>query len=120
MNHNLAEHHVPVTADIDSIDVICVDKPDPDVTPPGVEGLGEIGIVGAAAAVANAIFHELFRAAASPRARRRTGRCETPRAPPAPAGAGATDASPGIATAAARHSHPDGHPAARRGAEPWD
>jgi xanthine dehydrogenase YagR molybdenum-binding subunit len=57
MNHNLAEYHVPTNADIDSIEVIFVDEPDADVTPLGVKGLGEIGIVGTAAAVANAIFH---------------------------------------------------------------
>jgi xanthine dehydrogenase YagR molybdenum-binding subunit len=57
MNHSFAEYHVPVNADIDSIEVIFVDEPDPEVTPLGVKGLGEIGIVGTAAAVANAIFH---------------------------------------------------------------
>ena len=57
MNHSLAEYHVSVNADIDSIEVIFVDEPDPDVTPLGVKGLGEIGIVGTAAAVVNAIFH---------------------------------------------------------------
>jgi len=57
MNHSFAEYHVPVNADIDDIEVIFVDEPDPDVTPLGVKGLGEIGIVGTAGAVANAIFH---------------------------------------------------------------
>ena len=57
MNHSLAEYHIPVNADIDDIDVIFVHEPDPEVTPLGVKGLGEIGIVGTAAAVANAIFH---------------------------------------------------------------
>ena len=57
MNHNLAEYHVPAHADIEDIDVIFVDEPDPEVTPLGVKGLGEIGIVGTAAAVANAIYH---------------------------------------------------------------
>lgn len=57
MNHSFAEYHVPVNADIDTIDVIFVDEPDPEVTPLGVKGLGEIGIVGTAAAVANAVFH---------------------------------------------------------------
>ncbi len=57
MNHNLAEYHVPAHADIEDIEVIFVDEPDPEVTPLGVKGLGEIGIVGTAAAVANAIFH---------------------------------------------------------------
>ena len=57
MNHNFAEYHIPANADIDDIEVIFVDEPDPEVTPLGVKGLGEIGIVGTAAAVANAIFH---------------------------------------------------------------
>ena len=57
MNHSFAEYHIPVNADIDDIEVIFVDEPDAEVTPLGVKGLGEIGIVGTAAAVANAIFH---------------------------------------------------------------
>ena len=57
MNHNLAEYHVPAHADIEDIEVIFVDEPDDKVNPLGVKGLGEIGIVGTAAAVANAIFH---------------------------------------------------------------
>ena len=57
MNHSLAEYHIPVNADIDNIEVIFVDEPDAEVTPLGVKGLGEIGIVGTAAAVANAIYH---------------------------------------------------------------
>lgn len=57
MNHNYAEYHVPAHADIHDIDVIFVHEPDPEVTPLGVKGLGEIGIVGTAAAVANAIYH---------------------------------------------------------------
>ncbi|RZL98294.1 MAG: xanthine dehydrogenase family protein molybdopterin-binding subunit, partial [Variovorax sp.] len=56
MNHNLGEYHVPVNADIHDIDVIFVDEED-KANPLGVKGLGEIGIVGTAAAVANAIFH---------------------------------------------------------------
>lgn len=57
MNHNYAEYHVPANADIQDIEVIFVDEPDPEVTPLGVKGLGEIGIVGTAAAVANAVYH---------------------------------------------------------------
>ena len=57
MNHNFAEYHIPVNADIHDIEVIFVEEPDPEVTPLGVKGLGEIGIVGTAAAVANAIYH---------------------------------------------------------------
>ena len=57
MNANIAEYHVPVNADIQDIDVIFVDEPDSIVNPLGIKGLGEIGIVGVAAAVANAICH---------------------------------------------------------------
>jgi xanthine dehydrogenase YagR molybdenum-binding subunit len=57
MNHNLGEYHVPVNADIHDIEVLFVDEHDDKASPLGVKGLGEIGIVGAAAAVANAVFH---------------------------------------------------------------
>jgi xanthine dehydrogenase YagR molybdenum-binding subunit len=57
MNRNLAEYHIPVHADIADIEVIFVDEPDDKVSPIGVKGLGEIGIVGTAAAISNAIFH---------------------------------------------------------------
>ncbi|MET0722634.1 MAG: molybdopterin cofactor-binding domain-containing protein, partial [Tardiphaga sp.] len=56
MNANIAEYHVPVNADIYDIKVIFVDEPD-DSNPLGVKGLGEIGMVGVAAAVANAVYH---------------------------------------------------------------
>ncbi len=56
MNANIAEYHVPVNADIQEIKVIFVDEKD-DSNPLGVKGLGEIGIVGVAAAVANAVYH---------------------------------------------------------------
>jgi xanthine dehydrogenase YagR molybdenum-binding subunit len=57
MNRNLGEYHVPANADIPDIDVIFVDEHDDKANPLGVKGLGEIGIVGTAAAIANAIFH---------------------------------------------------------------
>jgi len=57
MNHNLAEYHVPVSADIHDIEVLFVEEKDTVVNPMGVKGLGEIGIIGVAAAVANAVFH---------------------------------------------------------------
>jgi xanthine dehydrogenase YagR molybdenum-binding subunit len=57
MNANIAEYHVPVNADVHAIEVIFVDEPDPVVNPLGVKGVGEIGIVGTAAAIANAIYH---------------------------------------------------------------
>ena len=57
MNHSLAEYHVPVNADVHDIDVIFVEEHDAHDNPLGVKGLGEIGIVGVAGAIANAIFH---------------------------------------------------------------
>jgi len=57
MNHNIAEYHVPVNADIHDIDVLFVDEEESKANPLGVKGLGEIGIVGTAAAIANAVFH---------------------------------------------------------------
>ncbi|KAB7732453.1 molybdopterin-dependent oxidoreductase [Rudanella paleaurantiibacter] len=57
MNHNLAEYHVPVCADIHELDVLFVEEHDDVVNPLGVKGVGEIGIVGMPAAIANAIFH---------------------------------------------------------------
>ncbi|MGF6876359.1 xanthine dehydrogenase family protein molybdopterin-binding subunit [Paraburkholderia sp. MM5477-R1] len=57
MNHNLAEYHMPVNADIHEIDVLFVDERDDIVNPLGVKGVGEIGVVGVAAAVCNAIWH---------------------------------------------------------------
>ncbi|OSJ08913.1 aldehyde oxidase [Bradyrhizobium canariense] len=57
MNANIAEYHVPVNADVHDIEVIFVDEPDEIINPMGVKGLGEIGIVGVAAAIANAVYH---------------------------------------------------------------
>ncbi len=57
MNANLAEYHVPANADIYGIEVIFVDEPDTIINPLGIKGVGEIGIVGVAAAIANAIYH---------------------------------------------------------------
>ena len=57
VTHNLAEYHVPVNADVHAIDVIFVDERDDVVNPLGVKGVGEIGLVGVGAAIANAVFH---------------------------------------------------------------
>ena len=57
VNASPAEYHVPVNADIGSIDVSFVDESDPHVNPLGVKGIGEIGITGVGAAVANAIYN---------------------------------------------------------------
>ncbi|MBF9266499.1 xanthine dehydrogenase family protein molybdopterin-binding subunit, partial [Paracidovorax cattleyae] len=57
MNHNYAEYHVASNADTPPIDVIFVQEDDRIVSRLGAKGVGEIGIVGVAAAVCNAIFH---------------------------------------------------------------
>jgi xanthine dehydrogenase YagR molybdenum-binding subunit len=57
INADIAEYHVPVNADVHDIKVIFVDEPDDIINPLGIKGVGEIGIVGVAAAIANAIYH---------------------------------------------------------------
>jgi xanthine dehydrogenase YagR molybdenum-binding subunit len=57
MNPNIAEYHIPVNADIHDIDVIFVEERDDRINRLGVKGLGEIGIVGVPAAIANAVYH---------------------------------------------------------------
>jgi len=57
MNANIAEYHIPVNADVHDIKVIFVEEQDNIVNPLGIKGLGEIGIVGVAAAIANAVYH---------------------------------------------------------------
>jgi xanthine dehydrogenase YagR molybdenum-binding subunit len=57
VNHDLASYHVPACADVEWIDAVCIDEHDPHVNPMGAKGIGEIGIVGTAAAIANAVHH---------------------------------------------------------------
>jgi xanthine dehydrogenase YagR molybdenum-binding subunit len=57
VNANLAEYHVPTNADIPEIEVHFVGEPDYAFNPIGCRGIGEIGITGIAAAVANAVYH---------------------------------------------------------------
>jgi xanthine dehydrogenase YagR molybdenum-binding subunit len=57
VNANLAEYHVPVNADIGSIDITVLDEKEDKINALGVKGIGEIGITGVAAAIANAVFH---------------------------------------------------------------
>ncbi|HEY1581586.1 MAG TPA: xanthine dehydrogenase family protein molybdopterin-binding subunit [Chthoniobacterales bacterium] len=57
VNANLAEYHVATNADIPQIDVHFVGEPDFDFNPIGARGIGEIGVTGIAAAVANAVYH---------------------------------------------------------------
>jgi xanthine dehydrogenase YagR molybdenum-binding subunit len=57
MNADLAEYHVPVNADVPSLEALLIDEHDPHVNALGIKGVGEIGITGTAGAVANAIWH---------------------------------------------------------------
>jgi xanthine dehydrogenase YagR molybdenum-binding subunit len=57
VNHDLAEYHIATNADVPSIEARWIDEHDPHVNPMGSKGIGEIGIVGTAAAVANAVHH---------------------------------------------------------------
>jgi xanthine dehydrogenase YagR molybdenum-binding subunit len=57
VNNNLADYHVPVQADVPHIEALFVNKPDPIINPIGSKGIGEVTMVGFAAAVANAVFH---------------------------------------------------------------
>jgi len=57
VNAELADYLVPVNADVGTIDVHFVDENDPHVSSIGAKGVGEIGITGVAASIANAVFH---------------------------------------------------------------
>jgi xanthine dehydrogenase YagR molybdenum-binding subunit len=57
MNANLGEYHVPVNADVPSMEALLIEEHDPHVNALGIKGVGEIGITGSAGAVANAVWH---------------------------------------------------------------
>jgi xanthine dehydrogenase YagR molybdenum-binding subunit len=57
VNANLGEYVLPVNADVEEMDAYIVEEDDPYVNPIGVKGIGEVGITGAAAAIANAAYH---------------------------------------------------------------
>lgn len=57
VNHDLAEYHIAANADVGEIDAIWLDEHDPHANPMGIHGIGEIGIVGAAAAIGNAVYN---------------------------------------------------------------
>ena len=57
LNADFAEYVVPVNADIGDLDVDFIDEPDPLLNDVGVKGLGEVALVGVAAAIANAVYH---------------------------------------------------------------
>ncbi len=56
-NHDLAEYHIAVNADVGEVDVHWIEEHDPHVNPMGAKGIGEIGMTGTAAAIANAVHH---------------------------------------------------------------
>ena len=57
VNHDFAEYHIATNADVGTIDVTWIEEDDLHVNPLGAKGIGEIGIVGTAAAIANAVYH---------------------------------------------------------------
>jgi xanthine dehydrogenase YagR molybdenum-binding subunit len=57
LNPNLGEYHIPVNADVPSLEAILVEEHDPHVNALGIKGVGEIGITGTAGAVVNAVWH---------------------------------------------------------------
>jgi xanthine dehydrogenase YagR molybdenum-binding subunit len=57
VNHDFAEYHIATNADVGAVMIQWIDEVDPYVNPVGAKGIGEIGIVGTAAAIANAVYH---------------------------------------------------------------
>lgn len=57
VGNDFAGYHFPVNADAPIIEVAFINKPDPNINPQGSKGLGEVGIIGTAAAIANAIYN---------------------------------------------------------------
>ncbi|MER8507875.1 xanthine dehydrogenase family protein molybdopterin-binding subunit [Mesorhizobium sp. M0894] len=57
VNHDLAEYHVPVNGDVPAMDVVFLEEDDDKANPLGAKGLGELGVCGAGAAVANAVYN---------------------------------------------------------------
>lgn len=57
VNNDLSEYLVPVSLDVPAMDIIFIDERDPHINEIGVKGIGEIGITGTAAAIANAVYH---------------------------------------------------------------
>ncbi len=57
VNHDFAEYHIATNADVGTVNVTWIDEVDPHLNPMGAKGIGEVGIVGTAAAIANAVYH---------------------------------------------------------------
>ena len=56
-NHDLAGYHIAAHADVQDIDAVWIDEEEPELGPAGAKGIGEVGIVGTAAAIAGAVYH---------------------------------------------------------------
>jgi xanthine dehydrogenase YagR molybdenum-binding subunit len=56
-NHDLAGYHIAAHADVHDLEAVCLEENEPDLGPAGAKGIGEVGIVGTAAAIANAVCH---------------------------------------------------------------
>jgi len=59
IGNDLAGYHFAVNADAPIIEVAFINKPDPNINPAGAKGLGEVGIIGTAPAIANAIYNAI-------------------------------------------------------------
>ncbi len=59
VNRDLAEYHIPVNADVPSVEALLIEENDPHVNPLGIKGVGEIGITGTVGAIANAVWHAM-------------------------------------------------------------
>jgi xanthine dehydrogenase YagR molybdenum-binding subunit len=57
VTHDFASYHIATNADVGTMEVAWIDEYDPHVSPMGAKGLGEVGIVGTAAAITNAVYH---------------------------------------------------------------
>jgi xanthine dehydrogenase YagR molybdenum-binding subunit len=57
LNADLAEYHIPVNADVPSLEALIIEEHDSHVNALGIKGVGEIGVTGSAGAVANAVWH---------------------------------------------------------------
>lgn len=57
VNHDLAEYHIPVNGDVPDLDVVFLEENDDKANPLGAKGLGELGVCGAGAAIANAVYN---------------------------------------------------------------
>ena len=56
-NYDLASYHITAHADVQDIDAVWIVEDEPELGPIGAKGIGEVGIVGTAAAIANAVWH---------------------------------------------------------------